>query len=403
LPPTGNLLPDNDIEVADVEIGAEAGIDVELDAELGANGQLDETLAGALAPTPPLVENGSPLIATLPGQVAGSATPQPSAEVLPVLAPAPRPAALVAVPTPAVAARETAGDGKPLPITPGAPASVLTPPVEPLQQPPGNALPLAAVPSPDPLRPAAERRGSASNTFSLEGLADPDKSSAGIKVQSGPETTGADAWRELRPQPTQTASPVPITVAAAAQAGQTPSTDALPAQLAAAINAQAGATPTRVGAEPSMAAPSLSQSIATSVTDPAWGDQLGQRVQLMASNRLQSAEIRLTPAELGPLRIQLSIDDGAANVTFHAQHAVTRDAIEQALPRLRDMLADNGLTLNQVSIGEQGVQHGGRDARDTAPEPHLATTGAPAENEVEHRDERPAAGRPGNSLVDTFA
>lgn len=104
-----------------------------------------------------------------------------------------------------------------------------------------------------------------------------------------------------------------------------------------------------------------SDAIGTSVRDRAWGEQLGERVVMMASNQLKQAEIRLTPAELGPLRVQVAIDDGNAHVTFHAQHAVTREALEQALPRLREMLAENGLSLGQADVSDRGVADGGRD------------------------------------------
>ncbi len=86
-----------------------------------------------------------------------------------------------------------------------------------------------------------------------------------------------------------------------------------------------------------------------------WGEALGDRVIMMAGRRVQSADIRLNPAELGPLRVQVSVDDGTVSVSFHAQHAVTRDAIEQALPRLRDLLDDSGLALGDASVSDQGT------------------------------------------------
>ena len=86
-----------------------------------------------------------------------------------------------------------------------------------------------------------------------------------------------------------------------------------------------------------------------------WGDALGDRVIMMAGQRVQTADIRLNPADLGPLRVQVSVDDGAVSVSFHAQHALTRDAIEQALPRLRDLLGDNGLALADANVSDQGA------------------------------------------------
>ena len=87
--------------------------------------------------------------------------------------------------------------------------------------------------------------------------------------------------------------------------------------------AQAPLTPAtpRLTAEPSpttFVLPS-NASISTPVPDSSWGERISERVLTMVGSQFKTAEIRLTPAELGPVRIQVSVDDGAANVTFHAQ------------------------------------------------------------------------------------
>lgn len=148
--------------------------------------------------------------------------------------------------------------------------------------------------------------------------------------------------------------------------------------------------------------PQSSDLIGTSVRDSAWGSQLGERVVMMAGNQLKSAEIRLTPAELGPLRIQVAVDDGAANVTFHAQHAVTRDAIEQALPRLREMLAETGLSLGQADVSDRGVAEGDRDAGSGDSVSNLRSDGSEEVNADADRETRGRV-RTSNGLVDTFA
>ena len=120
---------------------------------------------------------------------------------------------------------------------------------------------------------------------------------------------------------------------------------------------------------------------------------------MMAGNQLQQAEIRLTPAELGPVRVQIAVEDGAANVTFQAQHAVTRDAIEAAMPRLREMLAESGLSLGQASVGGDGVAEGQREQGEVA---NLADDG---ENAAELSDElQPERQKTVTSdgLIDTF-
>jgi len=143
-----------------------------------------------------------------------------------------------------------------------------------------------------------------------------------------------------------------------------------------------------------------SQMIEIPVQTAAWGERIGERVLLMASNGLQSAEIRLSPPELGPLRIQVALDDGVASVTFHAQHALTREAIEQALPRLRELLAENGLTLSQADVGEQGVPQGSRDH--TRAEFHSAADQPGEQQSGDDKVRQRSALRP-KGLVDTFA
>ena len=161
------------------------------------------------------------------------------------------------------------------------------------------------------------------------------------------------------------------------------------------------ATISQFMAEPSTGrSDSPADSISTPVRDPAWGEKLGGRIVMLASSQLQTAEIRLTPAELGPLRVRVSIDDGLANVTIHAQHSVTREAIEQALPRLREMMAESGLSLGQTDVSDQGVAGGDPDQGSTA-----------ASAITEEASENPSDGEPAerqnivtsNGLVDTFA
>ena len=133
---------------------------------------------------------------------------------------------------------------------------------------------------------------------------------------------------------------------------------------------------------------------------PGWAEEVGQRVRLVNGSRFQTAEIRLSPAELGPLRIQVAVEDGATSVTFIAQHALTRDAIEQALPRLREMLADNGLTLAQTSVGGESVPQGQRDAGRAVPADGYRAPGAA---EADAGTDGPARRREPAGLVDTFA
>lgn len=142
--------------------------------------------------------------------------------------------------------------------------------------------------------------------------------------------------------------------------------------------------------------------ISASPGQAGWNDALGDRVVWMAGNKVHNAELRLNPSELGPVRVQISIDDGQATVNFTAQHPVTRDAIEQALPRLREMLADQGLVLQGTSVGEQGTRQEQYPAGRHAHAPRLESGESVPEERGAVAGASPA-GRAPAGLVDTFA
>jgi flagellar hook-length control protein FliK len=88
----------------------------------------------------------------------------------------------------------------------------------------------------------------------------------------------------------------------------------------------------------------------------------------MASAKVQSATLRLSPEHLGPVEVHIDMQASQINVNFVAAHPDTRSALEQSVPTLRAMLAHGGLTLGQTQVqGEarSGSQSGGR-ARDNA-------------------------------------
>jgi len=163
-----------------------------------------------------------------------------------------------------------------------------------------------------------------------------------------------------------------------------------------------GAASTRPVLTPTPGAVAM-PAVSTPVGDSDWGNDIGDRVLLMANTRTANAEIRLTPAELGPLRVQLSVDEGVATVTFHSSQAATREAIEQALPRLRDLLTDNGLSLGQANVSEQDPRDGGGETH-----PDHNPAGVAEEGTEAGRGERDAGTLPASrerlsrSLVDTF-
>ncbi len=86
---------------------------------------------------------------------------------------------------------------------------------------------------------------------------------------------------------------------------------------------------------------------------PAFGTLLANQVLWQAKVGNNEAAIRLDPPELGPIDVRISQVDNETHLHFTAGHGLTRDQLEQAIPRLRELFSQGGLSLGQVLV-EQG-------------------------------------------------
>ena len=115
---------------------------------------------------------------------------------------------------------------------------------------------------------------------------------------------------------------------------------------------------------------SVGQSVLTmqpSIQSEAWGKVLSSRVVWMAREGVQKAELRLNPANLGPVEVKLNMNNEQASVAFVAHNAATRDALEQALPRLKESFQENGMNLANADVSEQASeQQSGEQGSDEA-------------------------------------
>lgn len=111
------------------------------------------------------------------------------------------------------------------------------------------------------------------------------------------------------------------------------------------------------GIQPSAppAMPSITLPLDVPVMRPGWDQALAGRVSWMLNNDTQSAELTLNPPHLGPVKVSIGMEgERVASVNFIANHGATREAIEAAIPRLREILAENGVNLGQVNVSSQG-------------------------------------------------
>lgn len=86
---------------------------------------------------------------------------------------------------------------------------------------------------------------------------------------------------------------------------------------------------------------------------PEWNKEMGERVIWMHKQAIPSAELRLNPGHLGPITIKIDMTQDQATVAFTAQHAAVKEAIDAALPRLREMFSAQQLNLAEVSVSQE--------------------------------------------------
>ncbi|WP_225984656.1 flagellar hook-length control protein FliK [Noviherbaspirillum aerium] len=144
--------------------------------------------------------------------------------------------------------------------------------------------------------------------------------------------------------------------------------------------------------------------LAPAVGSSAWDQALGQKVVWMVTGEQQSASLTLNPPDLGPLQIVLNVNNSQASATFTAAQPEVRQALEAAMPKLRDMLGEAGIQLGQATVNsgspnQQGQQGQSFGSRQGSQGDHHGGDGPVAGNTQVGRV-APSAG--GLGMVDTF-
>jgi len=111
-----------------------------------------------------------------------------------------------------------------------------------------------------------------------------------------------------------------------------------------------------------------------SVGQTGWNQSMSGQVAWMASQNIRSAELKLNPANLGSIEVRIGIDDRNVKVAFGSHHALVREAIQQSIPHLREMMAEQGLNLSNPDVSQQAfsqqqdssfTQHGEQNSAST--------------------------------------
>lgn len=184
-------------------------------------------------------------------------------------------------------------------------------------------------------------------------------------LQAQTNITGASSTVVNTPPPAAHNVIAPQTVNDMAQVSNTPDISLLQAQsdggresevfqsrfAASDINALQGQTRPNAATDAPRATPTHTMTYTPDT--PEWSNELADRVSIMMKHGPKEASIQMNPPELGRLNIQISTDGDKTTVIFNAQQATTREALEQAMPRLREILNDSGLELAQGEVFDQ--------------------------------------------------
>ncbi|MBI5900938.1 MAG: flagellar hook-length control protein FliK [Rhodocyclales bacterium] len=164
------------------------------------------------------------------------------------------------------------------------------------------------------------------------------------------------------------------------------------------IAVQAGATAPNLPAGPEP----LQVRVATPFNQTGWAREVEQKLAWVVTASRQQADLVLNPPELGRIEVSVVVKGDEVSASFASPHQAVREAIEESLVRLRENLADAGISLGQTHVGRESS----RDASFARPEGRegLAHRAGPAAAD----SERPLSSSVwqtarGRGLVDVFA
>ena len=204
---------------------------------------------------------------------------------------------------------------------------------------------------------------------------DQDPVLPGIRVASGNHELGEDRLQEQIPSPRSFGQPnetavgaLPWPVRAPAGTGRPVSLPETHGQVLASAAARDGEG---AGQAVFQASPGTSEPLQTeAVSKPTsfklelpvgakgWGEDLANRVLLLVNQRAHVAEVKLNPPHLGPMEIRVALDQDATNISFTVQGTGVREAVEAALPRLRELFSEAGVSLLDVNVAERHANDG---------------------------------------------
>lgn len=93
--------------------------------------------------------------------------------------------------------------------------------------------------------------------------------------------------------------------------------------------------------------------------DDGFDQAIGARLGWLADQKIGHAHIRLSPDDMGPVDVRLQLNGDKVHASFSSPHVDVRQALESSLPRLRELLGEQGFQLVHADVGHQAPGGGG--------------------------------------------
>lgn len=87
-----------------------------------------------------------------------------------------------------------------------------------------------------------------------------------------------------------------------------------------------------------------------------FSDAVKDKVMLMISQKLQQFDISLDPPELGNMQVRVNLQGEQASVNFIVQNQQAKEALDQNMHKLKEMLAEQGVDVGDANVDQQS-QH----------------------------------------------
>lgn len=193
-------------------------------------------------------------------------------------------------------------------------------------------------------------------------LSAPITNAALAATQAAAQTAAASNASALLPNADATASALARTVIAQARPGGDAVVSTFDASLSSVLDARGSDSASPLSSLSSgpggLARVELPSALAAPVPlhTPRFADEMATRLAWIAQQAGGEATLRISPEGMGPVDIRVSLDGDRIDLGFTAAQADTRAALENALPKLRDMLQQQGLQLGHADVGQRHAQ-----------------------------------------------